>query len=263
MSFVILEMIDQVGVLTLNRPERRNALSTEIYDDLTRYLLQLEADESCVCAIITGAGTAFSSGGDVKKMAERSSEPPSLGAAKTQYRQGAARAAQAVYAFAKPLLAAVNGAAAGAGCSLALMADIRLASSTATFSLPFVKRGLMPDWGATFLLPQIVGMSKSLELAFTGEPISADEALRIGLVSAILPPDDLLDACIGLGRKIGENAPLALRETKAGFRRSGAGDLAEALKAEESGQARLKLTDDHREGVKAFLEKRAPEFRGS
>jgi 2-(1,2-epoxy-1,2-dihydrophenyl)acetyl-CoA isomerase len=162
----------------------------------------------------------------------------------------------------QPIIAAVNGAAAGAGMNLALACDIRLASSAAKFSQAFVKRGLHPDWGGTYFLPRIVGMAKAAELIFTGALIDAAEALRLGIVSQVLAPEELLPAAQALARAIAAGPPIAIRLAKRGLYRNAESDLRTALEYETFAQNACFETEDATEGIRAFVEKRAPQFKG-
>jgi 2-(1,2-epoxy-1,2-dihydrophenyl)acetyl-CoA isomerase len=163
---------------------------------------------------------------------------------------------------AKPVIAAVNGAAAGAGMNLALGCDIRLASTAAKFTQAFVKRGLHPDWGGTYFLPRLVGMAKACELIFTGEIIDAQEALRLGIVNAVYSPEELMPAAYELARKIAAGPPVAIRLAKRALYHSEETDLRGALEFETFAQNVCSETEDAREGIRAFVEKRAPSFKG-
>ena len=162
----------------------------------------------------------------------------------------------------KPLIAAVNGAAAGAGMNLALACDIRLASSAARFSQAFVRRGLHPDWGGTYFLPRVVGMAKACEMIFTGQIIDADEALRLDIVSAVHPPERLLPATYELAAKIAQGPPIAIRLARRALYRNAEADLQSSLEFETFAQNICAETDDAREGIRAFVEKREPTFSG-
>jgi 2-(1,2-epoxy-1,2-dihydrophenyl)acetyl-CoA isomerase len=162
----------------------------------------------------------------------------------------------------KPVIAAVNGAAAGAGFNIALCCDIRLASTAAKFSQAFVKRGLHPDWGGTYFLPRVVGVAKACELIWTGDVIAAEQALRLGIVSAVHPPEELLPATYALARKIADGPPIAIRLSKRAIYHSLETDLRKALEFETYAQNICFDTEDAREGIRAFVDKRPPVFRG-
>lgn len=255
------EVKDGIATLTLNRPERLNALGGTLRDDLHDALTRAAADPEVRVIIITGAGKGFCAGGDVKAMNEaRESrrERPLL----EKIAPGRDRTLLAMREAPQPIIAAVNGAAAGAGMNLALACDIRLAATTAKFSQAFVKRGLHPDWGGTYFLPRIVGMAKACELIFTGAVIDAAEALRLGVVSQVLPPDELLPAAHTLAGAIAAGPPIAIRLAKRGLYRNAEADLRSALEYETFAQNACFETEDAREGIRAFVDKRPPVFRG-
>jgi 2-(1,2-epoxy-1,2-dihydrophenyl)acetyl-CoA isomerase len=175
---------------------------------------------------------------------------------------GRDRTVQALRDAPKPVIAAVNGAAAGAGMNIALCCDLRLASTAAKFSQAFVRRGLHPDWGGTYFLPRIVGTAKACELIFTGEVIDAREALRLGIVSAVHPPDELMPAVRALARKIADGPPIAIRLAKRAIYHNLESDLRQSLEFETYAQNICYDTEDAAEGIRAFVEKRPPAFRG-
>jgi len=258
---LLYEMKDGVATLTLNRPERLNALGDTLRDDLHHAVLRAAADDEVRVMVITGAGKGFCSGGDVKAMHENKE----AGATRSMLERMAPLRDQVLLALRdapKPVIAAVNGAAAGAGMNLALAADIRIASTAARFSQAFVKRGLHPDWGGTYFLPRIVGMAKACELIFTGEMIDAAEALRLGLVSAVHPPEELMSATLALARKIAQGPPLAIRLARRALHHNADADLRSALEFETFAQNICSESEDAREGIRAFVEKRTPVFRG-
>jgi enoyl-CoA hydratase/carnithine racemase len=248
-----------VAIVTLNRPERRNALNPRAYGEIESAFRAASADESVRCVVITGADPAFCSGEDVKEMM--------TGEARSGERPAAARgkptpAAIAALDCTKPVIAAVNGAAVGWGMELSLFADIRIASEHAKFAELFIKRGLIADVGGLWRLPAIVGPAKAAELLFTGDTVDAAEALRIGLVSDVVPHSELMPRALSLAQRIAANAPLALIAMKEGLRRASFGDAREIGGWAIDTIYRLFATEDHREGVRSFLEKRAPVFRG-
>src|SRR5947209_9306304 len=258
---LIHEVKDGIATLTLNRPERLNALGGTLRDDLHDAITRSAADPDVRVLIITGAGKGFCSGGDVKAMNEAKEgqrERPLL----EKIAPGRDRTLLAMRDAPQPIIAAVNGAAAGAGMNLALGCDIRLASTAAKFSQAFVKRGLHPDWGGTYFLPRIVGMAKACELIFTGAVIDAGEALRLGLVSAVYAPEELMPAAYELARKIASGPPVAIRLAKRALYHSEETDLRGALELETFAQNVCSETEDPREGIRAFVEKRAPSFKG-
>jgi enoyl-CoA hydratase/carnithine racemase len=258
---LLYDVKDGVATLTLNRPERLNALGDTLRDDLQDAVTRASDDPEVRVMIVTGAGKGFCSGGDVKAMSERK-ESGTGRPLMEKVAPGRDRTVLALRDAPKPVIAAVNGAAAGAGMNLALCCDIRLASTTAKFAQAFVKRGLHPDWGGTYFLPRIVGTAKACELIFTGEVIDAQEALRLGIVSAVHPPEELMAAAHALARKIADGPPVAIRLAKRGIYHNLECDLRQALEYETFAQNICFDTDDAAEGIRAFVEKRAPSFRG-
>lgn len=246
---------DDVGLLTLNRPQARNALTLRTYDELRDAVATADAR----CLVITGADPAFCSGDDVKQIMAGPKGPPSEA---LERKPCLTPAAEALLYTDIPVIAAVNGAAVGWGMELALMADLRVASERARFGELFVLRGLCCDVAGLARLASLVGREKASELLFTGEILSAEEAQRIGLVSRVVPHDALLDTALDLARKVAANPPLAVQRLKAGLREALDPDY-RALGAWVSRSlAELFRTEDHKEGVQAFLEKREPAYRG-
>jgi 2-(1,2-epoxy-1,2-dihydrophenyl)acetyl-CoA isomerase len=258
---LLFEVKDGVALLTLNRPDRLNALGGTLRDDLLDAVTRAAADPAVRAMVITGAGKGFCAGGDVKDMAERRAAGASRGVLE-KIAPSRDRVLLAMREAPQPIIAAVNGAAAGAGMNLALGCDIRLASTAARFSQAFVKRGLHPDWGGTYFLPRVVGMAKACELIFTGDLIDAAEALRLGIVSAVHPPEELMPAALALGRKIADGPPLAIRLAKRSLYHNEVADLRTALEVETFAQNICYETEDAAEGARAFVEKRPPAFRG-
>ena len=252
---------DRVATLTLNRPERLNALGDTLRDDLYDALGKAGADPSVGVIVITGAGRGFCSGGDVKSMSERAqaTEAPPIADKFAPMRD---RIILAMRDCPKPIIAAVNGAAAGAGMNLALACDMRVASSAAKFSQAFVKRGLHPDWGGTYFLPRVVGIAKACELIFTGDSIDANEALKLGIVNAVVAPEELMAETYKLARRIASGPPIAIQLAKRAIYHNQDVDLRAALEFETFAQNISRETEDAKEGVRAFLEKRSPAFKG-
>jgi enoyl-CoA hydratase/carnithine racemase len=249
----------QVATITLNRPERRNALNYRAYDELEQAFRAASADPDVRCVIVTGADPAFCSGDDV---GEIMAGPKPVSAQPTPAQLKPTPAAMAALECAKPVIAAVNGAAVGWGMELALFADLRIASDRARFAELFVKRGLPCDIGGFYRLPAIVGPEKAAELLFTGDIIDAAEALRIGLVGRVVAHDELLPTAQALAAKIAANPPLAVQRLKEGLQRTAYGDPQEIGVWAIAAIRELMRTEDHKEGVASFLEKRAPIFTG-
>ena len=242
-----------VGVVTLNRPQARNALTFSTY----RLLEEAVRTTMARCLVVTGADPAFCSGDDVKLVMGGGERPPSM-----PPEPRLTPAADALLHTDVPVVAAVNGAAVGWGMELAIMADIRVASERAKFGELFVLRGLVSDVPGLGRLAQLVGREKAAELLFTGDVIDAEEAQRIGLVSRVVPHDDLLPAAMTLARRIAANPPLAVQRLKAGLRRALDPDWRDLGAWVSASLAELFRTEDHREGVASFLEKRAPSYQG-
>jgi enoyl-CoA hydratase/carnithine racemase len=253
---------EHIATITLDRPEVKNALNRELYTRLEEAFRQAHRDPDVRCVIVTGAGSAFCSGDDVREI--MLGEKPAL--AEPVVREAKPRptpAAMAVLECDKPVIAAVNGAAVGWGMDLTLFCDIRIASERARFGELFIKRGLVSDIGGLWLLPNIVGPSKAAELLFTGDIIDAQEAERIGLVSHVVAHDELMAAALELAGKIAANPPIAMRYMKQGLRMSMHGDVTEIGAYVGRSLAYLFTTADHREGALSFVEKREPNFTGT
>lgn len=250
-----------VLTVTLNRPERRNALNWRAYEELEWSFRSAHADPDVRCVIVTGADPAFCSGDDVAEIMAA----PDGGIAKrgeSIVHNPPTPAAIAALECSKPVIAAVNGAAIGWGFELALFADFRIASDRAKFSEMFVRRGLTCDVGGFYRLPALVGPEKAAELLFTGDLIDAEEAGRIGLVGRVVAHADLLTEAGALAARIAANPPLAVQALKTGLARATYGDPREIGGWAIDTIRRLARTEDHREGVASFLEKRAPVFKG-
>ncbi len=261
---VLYQQDGHVVTITMNRPETRNPISEAgMVDGLVAALERLTADQSVRCAILTGAGTAFSSGGDLKKMFEaleqRAGNPTET---PRYYSAGIQRIPLAFEKVEVPVIAAVNGAAIGAGNDLACMCDIRIAGDSAKFAESFVKVGIIPGDGGAWLLPRVVGYSKACEMAFTGDILNAQEALACRLVSKVVPDAELMEAARAMAARIAANPPKAVRMTKRLMVQGQGMGLAAILEMSAAMQALAHTTDDHREAVTAFLEKRPPVFTG-
>ena len=255
---------NHVVVLTLDVPATRNALSgDELFGQFESAVERINTDVNARAVILTGAGPAFCSGGNVREMRDRqgmfAGGPEDL---VRQYTGGIQRVSRAIDALDAPIIAAVNGPALGAGCDLACMCDIRLASTAATFAESFVKLGIIAGTGGAWFLPRIVGGSRAAEMAFTGDTIDSATALGWGLVSQVVAPDELLPAARALAGRIAANPPLAVREMKRLMRTARSPSLDQVLAASADAQARAHHTRDHVEAIAAMFEKRTPKFSG-
>jgi len=252
-----VEVDAAVATLTLDRPEALNALTIPVKVALLEALHAIADDRTVRAVVLTGAGRAFSAGQD---LAERDApEAPPLD---VELRERYNPIIRALRAMGQPVVAAVNGVAAGAGASLAFACDLRIAADDARFVLAFGRIGLVPDSGATWFLPRLVGAARATEIALLGEPIGADEALRIGLVSRVVSAASLLGEARALADRLASAAPLAVALTKQALDRAWAIDLDEALEGEAKLQGLAGATADHAEGLAAFREKRPPRFTG-
>jgi 2-(1,2-epoxy-1,2-dihydrophenyl)acetyl-CoA isomerase len=258
-----LEISTQDGVMvaTLNRPDKKNATSKEMLEALRAALAQANDDPAIRCFVLTGAGDAFCSGGDLGRRAKEAGDPTPL-ERKNQlaYTQ---RLALAIQEFEKPLIAAVNGPAIGAGMDMSLMCDIRFAAASARFSEGYIKVGLIPGNGGCWLLPRLVGTSRALELLWTGDHVSAEEAQRIGLVNRVFPDDQLIPETLAFGRRLAEGPPLQQRDIKKLLYQGLQTDFRTSLEAVTTHMAVVQSTSDYREAIQAFKEKRKAKFSGS
>lgn len=258
---ILYDASDGIATITLNRPQQMNALLPEMNDRLPQLIDQAEADEAVRVIILTGAGSAFSAGADIKRMGE----PGRLGRSALVGRERVLHGAAVVDRLLrreKPLIAAVNGVVAGMACSFVLACDFALAADSARFAFSFVRIGFIPDSACTFLLPRRVGLAAAQRLCLSGEPVSAAEALRLGLVSEVVPADQLAARARGVAAAIAAHAPHAVRMTRGLLERAAASDFRQAVEAEALAQGILGETADHQEAVRAFVEKRAPRFTG-
>ncbi|HSG87839.1 MAG TPA: enoyl-CoA hydratase-related protein [Pseudomonadales bacterium] len=255
------EVLAHVCTLTIDRPERRNALNPTAYAELESAFREIQKDADVRCVILTGTDPAFCSGEDVKEMMTGTPNPDSMRRL-ASVRPAPTPAAAAVLDCDRPIIAAVNGAAVGWGMDLSLFADFRIASERARFGELFVKRGLVTDLGGLWRLPKIIGPQRAAELVFTGDIIDARTAHAYGLVMDVVAHEALLDAAGDLAARIAANPPLAVRYLKEGFRRSTWGEYGDLGSWISSTLGVLFQTEDHREGVASFLEKRPPVFKG-
>jgi 2-(1,2-epoxy-1,2-dihydrophenyl)acetyl-CoA isomerase len=260
MDHILTRESEGILTVTLNRPDKLNAFVGHMRRDLAEVLEHAGSDRNVRVVIITGAGRAFCAGGDIAFMADlmkrRDAEEFAriLGAGH--------RVITAIRQMTKPVIASVNGPASGAGCNLAFACDLRIASTTATFSQSFVKVGLHPDWGGTYFLPRLVTPNKACEMFFLGDAIDAAEAARLGIVNKVVSPDELDAATMGIAERLRAAPPIAIAAAKQAVYMSEAAELDEMLRYETEVQMRCFDSEDGHEGVQAFLEKREPRFTG-
>ena len=256
----LLETIENgVATLTLNRPEALNALSMDIRNGMIAALNRYADDDSVRCIVITGAGRAFCSGGDVKGMGDRAAKGLESRARGIQFSNSIPIAMRK---HPKVIIAMVNGVAAGAGLSMSMACDMRIAAKSARFTTAFLKVGLSGDWGGSWTLTRLVGTAKARELFFLPDLIGAEEALRIGLVNRVVDDADLRAATMEMAHRIAEMPQIAVAATKRNLFESETGSFDTVLDMEAFNQARASQTEDHREAVAAFKEKRKPVFKG-
>jgi 2-(1,2-epoxy-1,2-dihydrophenyl)acetyl-CoA isomerase len=252
------EVAGGIATITLDRPEALNSLEGRLKTELLDAIRQAGRDSSVRVVILTGAGRAFCAGQDLKERLQPDPTPLDV-----EVRERFNPIVSAIRLLDKPVIAAVNGVAAGAGASLAFAADLRIASESASFVLAFGRIGLIPDSGATWLLPRLVGLGRATELMLLPDPLLAAEALRIGLVNRVVPAGELLAEAGAMATTLAAAAPRALALTKRAIRRSLEADFEDAIDYEASLQGIAGRTADHSEGLAAFVEKRAPRFTGS
>jgi 2-(1,2-epoxy-1,2-dihydrophenyl)acetyl-CoA isomerase len=252
---------DGVAVVTLNRPERRNALSRTLLEALATTLAAVEADDDVACVVLTGAGGAFCAGGDVKDMAA-GGDGLSFDALVQRQRRNHRETAGRLHRMPKPTIAALPGPAAGAGLSLALACDLRYAAESAFLTTAFARVGFAGDYGGTWFLTQLVGPAKARELYFLSERVSAPEAAELGLVNAVVPDDALEAEVLDRARRLAAGPRLAYAYMKENLNRALTAPLEELLDLEATHHLHTGTTEDHREAAMAFVEKREPVFRG-
>ena len=260
-DLVLLHRESGVGTVTLNRPDKLNAVDDVMRKAMVTALKDMTADKSIRVIVLTGAGRAFCAGGDIDHM-RRLVVERDWKAGKALVETGRSLV-MAIRKSPKPVIASVNGAAAGGGANLALACDIRIASDKAQIGQTFNRIGLAPDWGGTYFLPRLVGSSKALELVFNADMIPAAEALRVGLFNRVVPHDDLARETAAYAAMLATKAPRALALAKKAIYASGDATLSGMLSLELKNQLECFQSDDAREGLSAFLEKRTPVFRGS
>lgn len=260
-EYIVLTQEEHIATLTLNRPDKLNALSPPMRKELLCAFEELSNNQSVRVLIITGAGRGFCAGGDIGYLHELRIEEDTQGfkALLSQVK----RLVLAIHELRLPVIAGINGPAAGAGLNLAMACDIRIAAGTATFGAPFTKLGLHPDWGDTILLPRTIGAAKACEMIFTGEMMQADEAFRWGLVNHVVPLKELSRFTYTMAQKIAANSPLAISAAKHAIYEGIGHPISELFQMEEEAQLTCFQSKDALEGISAFLDKRPPLFTGS
>jgi 2-(1,2-epoxy-1,2-dihydrophenyl)acetyl-CoA isomerase len=255
---ICYEVEEGVATVTLNRPERLNAFNDQMIAETAEAMRQAGRDSAVRCIVLTGTGRAFSSGQDLAAVEARQ-ERFSIG---EHLRHGYNRLVTRMAALEKPIIGAINGVAAGAGCGVALACDLRIAADSASFIQVFSKVGLIPDSGSTWMLPRLIGYARAYEMAVMAEPVSAEKALQWGLVNDVVPAAQLPEITLAWARRLAQGPTLAYGLTKRAMQRAMGMSLAEALEYESMLQEVAGRSADHREGVAAFLEKRPPAYRG-
>lgn len=260
---LLADLSDGVLTITLNRPEARNAMSGEMTQALREQLESSETDPDVRCIVMTGAGKGFCAGGDVKGMASGGARAVTLDEAIHRQRVNQRATAGLLYAMPKPTLAALPGAAAGAGLSLALACDMRIMATNAIMTTAFAKVGFSGDYGGTLFLSQLVGTAKARELYFLSERVSAEEALSLGLTNWVAEPEDLVEKTQDIAQRLASGPTVAYRYMKENFNRAlSGGDVDDCLDLEATHHVHCGATEDHKNAVKAFIEKRDPVFQG-
>jgi enoyl-CoA hydratase/carnithine racemase len=255
-----LSTVDRVMVARLNRPEKKNALSEEMLESLRNALQSANDDPEIRCFVITGNGDAFCSGGDLGRRSQEGDPTPLE--RKQRLQKVTHKVALAVEQFEKPLIAAVNGAAVGAGMDLALSCDLRVAGTSARFSEGYIRVGLIPGNGGCYFLPRLVGTARALELLWTGDFVGAEEAREFGLVNHVYPDAELMDKALALAKRLADAPPLQVRDIKKLVHEGLRTDLRTSLNSVSAHMAVVQSTSDYKEAIQAFKEKRKPTFHG-
>jgi 2-(1,2-epoxy-1,2-dihydrophenyl)acetyl-CoA isomerase len=261
---LLAEVDDGVAVLTMNRPDRRNAMSESMMAAMDRVLGDVEADDAVGCVVLTGTGGAFCAGGDVKAMTERPATDRGHTTDAAIHRQRLRQRATSgrLWQMPKPTIAAIGGPAAGAGLSLALACDLRYAVESAVLTTAFARVAFSGDYGGTWFLTRLVGSARARELYYFSERLSAADAERLGIVNAVFPAADFDSEVQQRARRLANGPRLAYRYMKENLNRAVNGELGECMDLEATHHIRTGLTDDHREAAKAFVERRIPHFTG-
>ena len=257
---VLFDKKDHIAWITLNRPDKMNAFGGRMRQEIAEVVDEVCMDSDVRVIVITGAGKAFCVGGDVTEFV--SGETKALTEASPSERPAMSKIVLALNQVEKPVIAAVNGVAAGGGVNLALACDIRIASKKARFGQVFTRRGVHPDWGGIYFLPRLVGYAKACELIFSGEVIDAEEAFKLGMVNKVVAHDDVMETVKKMAERMAKNAPIPIAFAKRGLQNFYKWDLVQALDYESYVLGVTMKTEDIKEGFTAFLEKREPNFKG-
>jgi 2-(1,2-epoxy-1,2-dihydrophenyl)acetyl-CoA isomerase len=260
---LLYRLENRVAQLTLNRPERLNALTKEMMAALRGRLAEVAMDDAVGCVVLTGAGNAFCAGGDVRVQAKVAAEgAPESPEQRTDLLRASMEASSLLHEMPKPTIAMVNGVAAGAGLSLALACDLRIAGRSARMTTAFAKVGLSGDYGGTWFLTQLVGSAKARELYFLSDVLDAEQIEELGLANRVVGDDELAVETMALAEKLANGPSVALRYMKRNLNVAEGGTLAQGLDSEAYGMLRARASEDHKEAARAFVEKRKPEFKG-
>lgn len=254
-------MINQVAVLTLNRPESLNALTLSMGREL-KAAISVATEQRSRAIVLTGAGRAFCAGGDLREMQQMAEQQGRIEAFFDEPLRLINECVLLIQNTPLPILAAVNGVAAGGGCNLALACDLVIAAESARFNQAFIKVGLSPDCGGTFILPRLVGWKRAAELMMTGEILSATRALEMGMINRVVPDSDLMSQSLSMAQKLAESPTAAIGRIKQLLQASATNEIGSQLELERLAQIESGKTKDFTEGVLAFIEKRPPKFTG-
>lgn len=260
MNYETIELEKEGGVatITLNRPDKLNAMCPDLMIDLSNVIEDIQHDEAVRAVVLTGAGRAFCAGGDVKDLLSQATDPVEM----MDRSMEGAKLVAAMRNIPKPMIAAVNGPAVGAGCNLALACDIIIAAENASFSMAFISLGLHPDTGGIYFLTRLVGVARACELVFTGKAIGAQEAERIGLINQVVPAEQLESTVSELAGRLAKGPSKAIAMAKATIYQGLTMDMNSVLEAEVRAMSLSIATEDAKEGISAFLERRKPIFKG-
>lgn len=256
---IVFDKSEGVATIALNRPEKLNAFNGRMHEEVHDALDAASEDEEVRCVLLRGEGRGFSAGADLAQIVESEDGSPDLG----QYlRETYSRLVMRMVEIQKPIVAALHGPVYGAGMGIALACDLRVAARSAKFSVAFIKIGLMPDAGVSFFLPRIIGLGRAMEMAMLGEALDAEEAYRVGLVNRIVSDESLVEEATEFARHLAQLPTRALGQIKSSMYASFESDLRTALESEAEGQTVCGYTEDHKEGIAAFFEKRQASFVG-